>query len=51
MEFNIKVTEEQANVILAGLAELPLKVSMDLAMKFKQQCEEQIKAEKVEDAI
>ena len=44
MEFNIKVTEEQANVILAGLSELPLKVSMEVAMKFKQQCEEQIKA-------
>lgn len=44
MEFNIKVTEQEANVILAGLAELPLKVSMEVAMKFKQQCEEQIKA-------
>lgn len=44
MEFNIKLNEQEANIILSGLAELPLKVSMEVAMKFKQQCEEQIKA-------
>lgn len=49
MELTIKLTEQEANIILAGLSELPLKVSMDLAMKFKKQCEEQIKAEEVED--
>lgn len=45
MELTIKLTEQEANIILAGLSELPLKVSMELAIKFKQECEKQIKAE------
>jgi hypothetical protein len=48
MEFNIKLNEQEANIILSGLAELPLKVSMDVAIAFKKQCEEQIKAEEAE---
>jgi len=50
MELTIKVTEQEANVILAGLSELPLKVSMEVAMKFKQQCENQIKESGAEEA-
>ena len=48
-ELIIKVTEQEANIILAGLSELPLKTSFDIAIKFKQQCEEQLKEEDKEN--
>jgi hypothetical protein len=38
----IELTEEEANVVLAGLSELPLKVSMQLAIKIKNECEAQL---------
>lgn len=42
MELTINVTENEAQVILAGLAELPAKHSIDLILKLKQDFEKQI---------
>ena len=39
---NIELTAGQVNVILAGLAELPLKVSMETFVKVKEQAESQL---------
>lgn len=44
MNLTINITDQEAQLILAGLAELPAKHSIELILKFKQQCEEQIKA-------
>jgi hypothetical protein len=49
MELTIKLNENEAQLILAGLGELPAKHSIDLILKFKQQCEEQIKSTQVEE--
>lgn len=49
MTFKIEnLTEEQVNVILAGLAELPAKHSIELIAKIKAECEEQFKLSKEE---
>ena len=46
MKFKIEgLSEEQVNIILAGLAELPAKISIELISKIKTECEEQIKSE------
>lgn len=50
MEITIKLNENEANLILAGLAELPAKHSIELILNFKKQCEEQIKSTQVEKA-
>lgn len=42
MEFNFKVTEQEANVILAGLQELPAKVANPLTRKLQEQAQEQL---------
>ena len=47
MTFKIEnLTEEQVNIILGGLAELPAKISIELIAKIKAECEEQFKAQK-----
>jgi hypothetical protein len=46
MELTINVNENEAQLILAGLAELPAKHSIDLILKLKNSFEDQIKAEK-----
>jgi hypothetical protein len=50
MQLTIKLNEQEANLILAALGELPAKHSIELILKFKQQCEEQIKSNNVEEA-
>lgn len=47
-EFTITVTEQEAQIILNGLGELPAKFSIELILKLKQQFEQQIK-EKTEE--
>ena len=42
MELNFNVTLEEANVIMAGLGELPAKVSAALITKLQQQAAPQI---------
>jgi len=42
--FNLELTEQEVNIILAGLGELPAKHSIELIAKIKQSCESQIKA-------
>ena len=43
MEFTFKVTEQEANIIIAGLQELPARVSNPLTRKLQEQAEGQIK--------
>jgi hypothetical protein len=43
MEFELKLTEQEVNIVLAGLGELPAKHSIELIAKIKQSCESQIK--------
>ena len=42
---------QDVNVILAGLGELPLKASVELWMRVKQQGEAQIKAQQSVDTV
>jgi len=42
IEFNFKITYEEANIILAGLQELPAKISNPLTAKLQQQAQEQL---------
>jgi hypothetical protein len=51
MELIIKLNEQEANMVLAGLGELPAKHSIELILNVKNQCEEQIKAAKENLAI
>jgi hypothetical protein len=41
-ELTFKVTIEEANLVLAGLQELPAKVSNPLTIKIQQQAREQL---------
>jgi len=40
--FDLKLTEQEVNIILAGLGELPAKHSIELIGKIKSECEAQI---------
>lgn len=42
MELTVNLNEQEANLILAGLAELPAKHSLELIFKFKKQCDDQL---------
>lgn len=42
MNFDIKLTGREANVVLAGLAELPAKNSYEVINKIKSQAEQQV---------
>ena len=46
--FNLELTENEVNIILAGLGELPAKHSIELIAKIKQSCESQIEKQKEE---
>ena len=41
-ELTLKITIEEANLVLAGLQELPAKVCNPLTMKIQQQAREQL---------
>ena len=43
MKFNLELTEQEVNIVLAGLGELPAKHSIELIAKIKSECESQIK--------
>jgi hypothetical protein len=43
MTLTINVTEQEAQMIVSGLAELPAKHSIELILKLKQEFESQIK--------
>ena len=49
MKFNLKLTEQEVNVVLAGLGELPAKHSIELIAKIKSDCESQIEETKIEE--
>jgi hypothetical protein len=42
MTYKLELTEQEANVVLAGLGELPAKHSIELIAKIKTTCESQI---------
>jgi hypothetical protein len=42
MEFTFTVNEQEANMIVAGLQELPAKVANPLTQKLQQQAQEQM---------
>ncbi len=42
MEYTFNVTENEANIILAALGELPAKSSIDLILKLKEEFVKQI---------
>lgn len=42
MEFTFKVTEQEANMIIAGLQELPAKLANPLTQKLQTQAQEQM---------
>ena len=44
--FNIELTEQEVNTILAGLGELPAKHSFELIGKIKDICQSQIEKSK-----
>jgi hypothetical protein len=48
MTFKINLTEQEVNVVLAGLGELPAKHSIELIAKIKSDCESQIEETEVE---
>jgi hypothetical protein len=50
MELTINVNEQEAQMILSGLAELPAKHSIDLILKLKTEFESQIKEANAEKA-
>jgi len=45
MELTFTVTLEEANVLIAGLGELPAKVSSNLIIKLQQQAAPQLQQE------
>jgi len=40
--FDLKLTEQEVNIILAGLGELPAKHSYELISKIKETCHSQM---------
>jgi hypothetical protein len=50
MKLTINVSEQEAQMILSGLAELPAKHSIDLILKLKNEFESQIKESGAEEA-
>lgn len=42
MEFTFTVTEQEANMIVAGLQELPAKLANPLTQKLQKQAQEQM---------
>jgi hypothetical protein len=50
MKLTINVSEQEAQILLSGLAELPAKHSIDLILKLKNEFESQIKENSAEEA-
>lgn len=48
MDFTFKVTEQEANILLAGLQEMPAKLANPLTQKLQEQAREQMPKEVVE---
>jgi hypothetical protein len=42
MDFKFEFTEKEINIILAGLAELPAKVSMEMIIKLRNLAQTQL---------
>lgn len=43
IEFTFKVSEQEANLIIAGLQEMPAKVANPLTRKLQEQAQSQLK--------
>lgn len=48
--FTLTLTTQEVNAVLAGLAELPAKVSLGLILKIKEQAEKQAQPAEPVDA-
>lgn len=49
MEFTFKVTEQEANTILAGLQELPARIANPLTRKLQEQAKEQLPKQEAQE--
>lgn len=49
MDFNFKVNENEANILITGLGELQAKVSHELIENIRSQARQQIEENKKED--
>jgi hypothetical protein len=49
MEIIFKLTEQEANILLAGLQELPAKVANPLTRKLQQQAQEQLPKQEAQE--
>jgi hypothetical protein len=49
MEIVFKLTEQEANILLAGLQELPAKVANPLTRKLQQQAQEQLPKQEAQE--
>jgi len=49
MEFTFTVTEQEANMIIAGLQELPAKVANPLTRKLQEQAQEQMPKQEAQE--
>jgi len=49
MEFTFTVTEQEANMIIAGLQELPAKVANPLTRKLQEQAQEQMRKQEAQE--
>lgn len=47
MEFTFTLTEQEANIVIAGLQELPAKVANPITKKLQEQAQSQMKKEEV----
>lgn len=45
MEFTFKVTEQEANIIVRALQELPAKIANPITQKLQKQAQEQMPAQ------
>ena len=45
------LSPEEVNIVLAGLGELPLKHSMALALKVKEQCDPQMTEQPTKEVL
>lgn len=49
MEFTFTVTEQEANMILGGLQELPAKLANPLTQKLQRQAQEQMPKQETQE--
>lgn len=51
MKFKLELQEQEINIVLAALSELPYKASFNVINIIKSQAEEQISAQKLDNVV